>query len=196
MTTDELSASTKRSRKSMIVLFSIGFVPLFIAWGMYFFFPATIPSGTTNEGHLILPPIDINTLDLREITDIPDQERSWLLVIPVGDTCSESCKERVYLARQVNVALGKNAERVRRAIIHTTNGAQLKNKLEKDYPGMRHFTVGTGMFEEAFNMVENVTDKVFLVDPNGNVMMYYLQDELGKPLLKDLKHLLKISNIG
>jgi len=37
---------------------------------------------------------------------------------------------------------------------------------------------------------------LFLVDPNGNVMMYFTLEKAGKPMLGDLKHLLKLSNIG
>ncbi|MCZ6503668.1 MAG: hypothetical protein O6945_14285, partial [Gammaproteobacteria bacterium] len=37
---------------------------------------------------------------------------------------------------------------------------------------------------------------VFLMDPNGNIMMYYLSWQGGKPMLEDLKHLLKVSTIG
>jgi hypothetical protein len=34
------------------------------------------------------------------------------------------------------------------------------------------------------------------VDPLGNIMMYYSKDFVGKELLKDLKKLLRTSNIG
>ena len=37
---------------------------------------------------------------------------------------------------------------------------------------------------------------IYLVDPLGNIMMYYGFDFAGKELLKDLKKLLKNSNIG
>jgi hypothetical protein len=37
---------------------------------------------------------------------------------------------------------------------------------------------------------------LLLMDPNHNVMMLYSLDKAGKPMLRDLKHLLKISNIG
>jgi hypothetical protein len=34
------------------------------------------------------------------------------------------------------------------------------------------------------------------MDPNGNIMMFYTLDKAGKLMLKDVKHLLKASNIG
>jgi hypothetical protein len=37
---------------------------------------------------------------------------------------------------------------------------------------------------------------IYVVDPLGNIMMYYSKDFVGKELLKDLKKLLRTSNIG
>jgi hypothetical protein len=37
---------------------------------------------------------------------------------------------------------------------------------------------------------------LYLVDPLGNIMMYYSTAFVGKELLKDLKKLLRNSNIG
>ena len=36
----------------------------------------------------------------------------------------------------------------------------------------------------------------FLIDPLGNIMMYFPPDKVGKPLMEDLRHLLRISRIG
>ena len=38
--------------------------------------------------------------------------------------------------------------------------------------------------------------RILLIDPFGNVMMHYGREHTGKQLLKDLKHLLKLSQIG
>ena len=37
---------------------------------------------------------------------------------------------------------------------------------------------------------------VFLADPLGNIMMAFPDDKVGKPLLEDLKLLLKLSKLG
>jgi len=44
--------------------------------------------------------------------------------------------------------------------------------------------------------MESKTNLIYLIDPNGNLMMRYTPDQLPKPLFKDLKHLLKVSRIG
>lgn len=37
---------------------------------------------------------------------------------------------------------------------------------------------------------------VWVVDPNGNLVLRYTQEQLGEPLLEDLKRLLKVSKVG
>ena len=41
-----------------------------------------------------------------------------------------------------------------------------------------------------------LTPGVYIVDPLGNVVLRYSHEQVGKPLLDDLKHLLKVSQIG
>ncbi len=41
-----------------------------------------------------------------------------------------------------------------------------------------------------------VAQGVWLVDPKGNLILKYESGQLGKPLLKDLKRLLKVSQLG
>jgi len=37
---------------------------------------------------------------------------------------------------------------------------------------------------------------IYVVDPLGNIMMFYAFEQIGKPMLKDMKKLLRTSNIG
>ncbi|GGC11363.1 hypothetical protein GCM10011352_42310 [Marinobacterium zhoushanense] len=37
---------------------------------------------------------------------------------------------------------------------------------------------------------------IWVVDPNGNLVLRYTQEQLGEPLLEDLKRLLKVSKLG
>ena len=38
--------------------------------------------------------------------------------------------------------------------------------------------------------------RVFLLDPLGKVVMFFSEKKLGKPLLKDLRYLLRVSRMG
>ena len=51
------------SRKKLLLLAGIAFIPLFIAYGMFFFAPGLAPSDTKNNGQLIQPPLEAVALE-------------------------------------------------------------------------------------------------------------------------------------
>jgi hypothetical protein len=98
----------------------------------------------------------------------------------------------LYLSRQVVTGLGKDANRVQRVVMMTRDAPDLMEHLKSEHPDVK---VVTG--EMTFKPIVDLDAPVLLLmDPNHNVMMLYSLDKAGKPMLRDLKHLLKISNIG
>lgn len=183
-----------RNRIHLGLLFAIGLLPVFIAFIVYVYFPQLLPTETTNQGRLINPPISNTRLNLA-LTD-----SKWSLLMPLGQTCGPDCKQRFYLARQTNVALGKESERVKRILLTTQQTPEIQvSNLLREYPDMGQVQLDESLLRDTFRDV--VADSVsgnyiFLMDPHGNVMMVYTLEKMGGPLLKDLKHLLKLSNIG
>jgi hypothetical protein len=126
--------------------------------------------------------------------------RKWVLLIPVDSSCDEVCQRVLYLSRQTRIALGKNTSRVQRVIL--TEGrlsADFKDLLKEEHREVQ--VIDIAAYDTAARLkalVPNGLHKliVFVMDPNGNVMMYYRPEQGGKPMLNDLKHLLKTSNIG
>jgi len=184
-------AKTDRSKVLMLVIAAIAFVPLFIAGLVFFYFPALVPGTTTNQGTLIQPPIQVNDHDLA-------LRGKWAMLIPVKAECDDACERVLYLSRQVHIALGKDASRIQRVILTAeTLSTDFRDLLAREYSQVTIISLG----RDATAILRNVTDPagdpvVFLMDPNGNVMMYYLSSQGGKPMLDDLKHLLKVSAIG
>lgn len=174
-----------KNRRSLVALFSIGLVPFFVAWIVFFFFPQLMPTGTTNEGDLISPPVQAAELGLG------GQIGEWTLILPIAATCDEACEQRLYLARQVNTALGREAPRVHRLVLWT-NGLAPAEQVLAEYPKLESMPIDAAVVAEKLG----ATDRIYLMDPLGNIFMVYTVDIAGKPMLKDLKHLLKISNIG
>ena len=186
-----MSDEVKKSRRTMVSLFAIGLVPVIVAWTVYNFFPGLLPESKTNVGTLISPPVS------HELADITLGERKWSLVMPVGEDCSEDCQQRFYFARQVNVALGKNSDRVQRIVV--ADAATALDSITEQYPDLIRVESSMVQFGKALKnfVAEPVSGNyIYLMDPNGNIMMFYTLEEAGKPMLKDIKHLLKISNIG
>ncbi len=175
----------RQNRRSLVILFAIGLVPVFIAFVVFFYFPQLMPTATTNKGELIAPPVQADALGLDEFTG------DWVLIIPVGSSCGTECEERLYLARQVNTALGRESSRVKRLVLWTS-GAGANNGVLDQYPDIETAFVPETKLENALGSAE----RIYLMDPLGNIFMFYTLDKAGKPMLEDIKHLLKISSIG
>ncbi len=180
--------SQTRSRKVFLTLVAIVVVPIVAAYVAFFYLPAIIPSGTTNEGTLITPPLDARTVS-------PDllPADTWLLMQPVDINCSDDCQQLLYLSRQVVTGLGKNSDRVNRVLLTSAPISDGFSALvSKEHQDLDVIQVS----HEKLDEITAERPVLFLMDPNGNIMMYYSLDKAGKPMLKDLKHLLKVSNIG
>ena len=183
----------KIGRIKLLVIISIAFVPIFAAYIVFLYFPEWLPDMTTNQGTLIQPPIVLDGIEI-------DSGRKWVLLIPVDSSCDEVCQRVLYLSRQTHIALGKNTSRVQRVIL--TEGqlsADFEDLLKEEHRKVQIIDIAGD--DTAVRLKALVPDGlhkliVFVMDPNGNVMMYYRPEQGGKPMLKDLKHLLKTSNIG
>lgn len=184
-------APTKKiwtSRTKFVALILIAAVPIFISSAVFFFFPDWVPTGTTNQGELIVPvvPGDEISGELLEL-------QSWVLLQPVAMDCNEACIQMLYLSRQVIIGLGKDASRIKRAVIAPAGVSdRFADLLDSDHGDARIIEADTRLLDQA----NDSRPVLFLMDPNGNVLMYYSLEKAGKPMMKDLKHLLKVSNIG
>ncbi len=190
--TERVTSDNKIGRTKLVILIAIAFVPIFVAYTVFFNFPDLLPDMTTNNGTLIQPPIQLEELGL-------EAEHKWVLLIPVGRTCDLTCEETLHMTRQIHIGLGKYTPRVQRVIL--TQGKMdtaFEALLASEHPGVSLVSIdGTRSLSELSRLAKGQLEQmVFVMDPNGNIMMYFTPEQVGKPMLKDLKHLLKVSNIG
>lgn len=182
--------SNNRNRFTLYAVFAITAVPLIIAMIMYFNLWG-VPQGRTNFGELLLPPEQLHQTQLVDAAgkawSQEEADKRWLMVYVAGPECAQSCMEATYLLRQINIALGKEAHRVSRIMV--SQQAQNDPKIALDYPALLQLRSRAPEFFVA-------GQGIYLVDPLGNIMMHYGVEFVGKELLKDLKKLLKTSNIG
>jgi len=162
---------------------------------------------TVNRGVLISPPLNIQKFQLVDQAGQPlfkgEFPGKWLILQLTVDECSERCMVRRHELRQVHVALGKEMGRVNRLLVQEQEGwpaseAQQVNEGEPPLQLARgNLSELRRHLEQAEMLKDHVlSELVFLVDPLGNVMMYYTPTSSGKDLLKDLRKLLKASQIG
>lgn len=193
----------RRGRRTALLLFAIGFGPMIFATIM-FYTGWLNPAGHTNNGTLIQPVVPVETLNLETAAGKPltarfgpdKVEPQWMLMVVAGE-CGSECEELLYLARQVNIALGKNANRVSRAAALGSVPGDLASRWQSEYSLMERLTPAPGTTPDwPAGIDPQAQPRILLVDPFGNLMMHYGAGNTGKEMLEDLKHLLKISQIG
>ena len=140
----------RRGRRTALLLFAIGFGPMIFATIMYYTGWLN-PAGNSNNGELIQPPAPLAQMQLQGASgnplvdrfgpDEPDAE--WMMVV-VSEQCASECEELLYLARQVNIALGKNANRVNRSAWLGTIPDDLSARWSDEYSSMERLSILEG----------------------------------------------------
>lgn len=193
----------RRGRRTALLLFAIGFGPMIFATIMYYTGWLN-PTGHSNNGELIQPPAPLAQMQLKGANGKPLADRfgpeagdpEWMMVVVSAD-CTADCEELLYRARQVNIALGKNANRVNRSAWLGSVSDDLTARWDDEYRSMERLSIsGNGSPQWPAGISPEQEPRILLVDPFGNVIMHYGSEHTGKDMLKDLKHLLKLSQIG
>ena len=131
------------------------------------------PGETSNYGELVPP---------RPVSGV--ERGKWVLVVFDSAACDAYCERKLYTIRQLRRAMGKDMDRVERLWVLTDAGKPRAEIL----PGIE----GTRL--AAFAPAEfpgNARDHIYLVDPQGNLMMRFPRDPDPSKMIKDLERLLK-----
>jgi cytochrome oxidase Cu insertion factor (SCO1/SenC/PrrC family) len=186
------------SRAQIWLLIAVFFVPLAIAFALYY--GAWAPGGRTNQGELIDPPRPLTPPPLTALSGEPiaaDLLRGkWSLAYIGAGDCDARCREALTLMRQTRLALGDDLMRVQRVFFALAPCCD-RSYLESEHPGLvivRAHTPDAAAMLDQFPYAEQ--KRIYVVDPLGNLMMSYAADAPPKGLLEDLKKLLKLSRIG
>jgi cytochrome oxidase Cu insertion factor (SCO1/SenC/PrrC family) len=195
------------SKQAFVLLVLIFLTPAFVAWVMHNVGGGWQPEGTTNHGVLVHParllalPPDL-VYGGRPLSEY--LQGKWTLVYIDADDCSDVCRENLYKMRQTRIAQNENMQRVQRLLV-TGDAAMtpaLAGFLASEHPRMDTLQLVPEQFDRlaGFFSIDAIpagqAGRVYIVDPLGNLMMYYPPDADPRGLLKDLQKLLKSSRIG
>jgi cytochrome oxidase Cu insertion factor (SCO1/SenC/PrrC family) len=177
----------RRNRLILVGLFAIAFVPLFAAYLLFQVSRSAEPWATTNRGELMSPIVLVADLGLKAADPAVSMNDtgSWWLVTVSNGACDLDCQKALHQLRQLHVLLGKDAGRVKRALVELGSTGP-DASLMQNYTEVAWFSAP----EQALR------SGVYIVDPLGNVVLRYSYGDAGKPVLGDLKQLLKVSHIG
>lgn len=135
--------------------------------------------------------------------------RLWRLVLVMGSDCDDACLERVTLLRQLHLLLGRDNDRIARiAALPPGFDRATRAALSEAFPRMELLDAPAELLSLAVTgrRLAGGNDPSFetglpehgllVIDPLGNVVMLHSWDQIGPPLLGDLRRLLRLSNIG
>jgi cytochrome oxidase Cu insertion factor (SCO1/SenC/PrrC family) len=206
-----------RHRSMLIGLALLFFAPLGLAFFLYYGLHWR-PGGQLNHGDLVEPPLPLPDLALRrvETTAAPDAapalgagagdaltppdflKGKWTLLYFGPGSCPDACRADLYDTRQVRTALGKDESRVQRVFLAEGACCDLA-LLRTEHPDLlivRATDEAAPLVALLRRAVPEARDRIYLIDPLGNLMMSYAADAPPKGLLEDLKRLLGLSHVG
>ncbi len=197
----------KINRIKLLAIFAVALIPLLLAVVMYFAGWA-VPDGKTNKGDLIWPPVAIQSLpyqqDKEALAVWIEEQGNWQLMLTGTGPCENACEEALHLIRQVNVAQGREADRVGRILL-LQDGTEISEALAEQYPQLEMRTLNSEQWSSFYGQLRAQLPStslhqdswnIWLVDPLGNVILHYGNEHNGYDIKDDLKRLLKLSKIG
>lgn len=212
----------RRQRKMLVALALFFFAPLALSFFLYYGTGGWRPGHRVNQGALLSParPLPDVVLPLarnpaaamttqRGASDPPEANQTkadflkgkWTLLYWGAGSCGERCRTDLHNMRQVRLSLNRDMTRVQRVFI--VDGACCDWPfLEHEHPDLVTVlaTPQAADLLSQFPTVDGISaataDRIYIVDPLGNLMMSYAPDAQPKGMLEDLKRLLQLSQVG
>ena len=202
--TSQIDLNLEQQKKGRLVVISMVIfflVPIFVVVLMYKF--NWKPNTGVSLGQLITPARLINMphglKDSNNQSVATDFWQDKWSIVYVAAKCEQACDAKLHDMRQIHVSLYKEMPRAQRVLITE----QLDNsKYKTMYPELliidqpaasladltTQFNIGA---ESAVN-----SDRIYLVDPLGHIMMSYPSFTSAKDIRKDISQLLRYSWAG
>jgi hypothetical protein len=201
-------AHDRRQRRLLVGLGVLFFAPLAASFYLYYGQAGWRPGRHVNHGDLVDParPLPDVALPLAAPgaprSTRPDfLKNKWTLLYVGAGACGERCRADLYNTRQVRFALNRDMDRVQRVFLAEGECCD-QHFLESEHPDLLtvRATAEAAPLLATLPAVGGVNpsgaDRIYVVDPLGNLMMSYGPDANPKGMLEDLKRLLGLSHVG
>ena len=171
------------------------FGPLILATWLYFSGTGFRPEGRSNHGQLLEPLVNIR--DALPLSKIHEQhDGHWLLVYSNDGVCDETCEYALYTLRQSRLMLGKEMGRLVRVFLHGDTAPDTVFLADEHAGLITLRDSGISDLLENKRPAQLSAGGYYLVDPLGNLVMYFQPDIDPGDMVEDIKHLLELSRIG
>lgn len=165
----------------------------------YVFKPA---GGATNYGTLIEPQRPISDAlivkdEAGKTMPLASLRGRWLMISVDRSACDQACATKLYFMRQIRATQAGERERVLTVWLRTDADA-IPAAIARAYPDTRKLIADPAALAAWLPAEAGAhdTDHIYLVDPNGNLMMRFPKDPNPSKIKGDITKLLKWSSIG
>ena len=198
-------------RATLLIIAAIFILPLVLAWLMYSGTIEYSPSSGRNLGELVQPPVPIDWGEDFDPATGADQtagpgtaealDGHWVVLHVIPPSCQSRCLTALRDLRQVHKASGRDQRRIRIALlVGKPHAPQTINEILELYPRFQLVESPGGAFEPVLERIaagfsQAPDGSSYLIDPIGNIMMFYAAGSDPNHLKKDLKRLLTWSKL-
>lgn len=185
--TDAVRPPQWKSRLILLLIVTMFFSSFFIAWGLRL--SGWTPGGSKNLGELIEPPIDLSQAGFLHADGRPyswePEKHLWRVVVVPSEDCTSACTKLTDTLFRVWETQGRHAERV--DVLWFGKRPENAKDFRKFFLMQNSPALTAAMpLTSAANSVP-----VYLIDPDGYLVMQYRAGFNPSDLRKDLARLLK-----
>lgn len=183
-------ATPARAKRLVMLIAAIAVAPVILSYLAYYALPH---DSRVNYGTLMARPFhDVagTTLDGKPLST-RDLRGRWIVLFAGGGACDAACTSALYASRQARTIQNAERERVQRLWLIPDAGAPPPRVLD-EHPDLAIARVGAG----ADPALPEGSDRIYLIDPLGNLVLAWPADPDIKAMAKDLTRLLRASRIG
>ena len=184
-----------KGRVQLVLIAAVFLGPLAVAAWLYFAEPELVPEGRTNHGALLQPIVNLGEAVPGSALHASNDGK-WVLLYANTGECAAACEFSLYTLRQSRRMLGREMERLVRVFLHG-NSPPDTVLLAEEHEGL----VTLQDDDLAALLQQQTPDDLeaggyYLVDPLGNLVLYFPPDIDPGAMVEDIEHLLELSRIG
>jgi hypothetical protein len=189
-------------RVKFLALVAVFLSPFIGGWMALYVFDVRPESG--NYGTLVQPIKKINWPPLSSVDGRQFEDgfgRRWVFLMFVGENCDELCYSNIFYMRQIRTLLGRDTMRLQNVLITAEPLSDKMKTFLREFPNLlvieniRQHQLYSQFYLDGYGAVGR-TPKMYLVDPEQNLMMHYPAENDQNRVLEDIKKLMKLSQIG
>lgn len=178
-------------RRTLILVALVTIAPVVASYAAYYLFPR---DAQANYGELLptrpAPEVAGTALDGMPFR-LAGLAGKWVLALAAPGACDAACQHQLYATRQARTIQGRQMDRVVRVWL-VTDAAAPPPALLTQHPDV----VAVRVPRDALAAWDKGADRIYVVDPLGNLVLAFPRDPDIKAMSRDLTRLLKASRIG